>query len=173
MTTLDAKAHEISPQPTRSTTWRDNRLTIAHRLEHHARSRPDGRAFSFLEDGDGRMVGGLRAIGPLRSADDSHAVVEWAGQPGQQAVRDMITDRIPFGVLEMKTGWVVDDPDRNPSLTTVLARSPFHIAGLLGFQFFMATAATYVLNRWRSSGGVVAPIPATPYPNDRYQTKMI
>jgi hypothetical protein len=37
----------------------------------------------------------------------------------------------------------------------------------------MATAATYVLNRWRSSGGVVAPIPATPYPNDRYQTKMI
>jgi hypothetical protein len=128
--------------------------------------------FSVIDDA-GRMVAGVRGKGPLRSADDSHAVVEWAGQPGQQAVRDMITDRIPFGVLEMKTGWVVDDPDRNPSLTTVLARSPFHIAGLLGFQFFMATAATYVLNRWRSSGGVVAPIPATPYPNDRYQTKMI
>ncbi len=44
---------------------------------------------------------------------------------------------------------------------------------LLGFQFCMATAATYVLNRWRTSGGVVAPIRATPYPDDRYQTKMI
>jgi hypothetical protein len=137
------------------------------------RSGADTVMFFAVIDEAGRTVGGLRAIGPLRSADDSHAVVEWAGQPGQQAVRDMITDRIPFGVLEMKTGWVVDDPDRNPSLTTVLARSGFHIAGLLGFQFFMATAATYVLNRWRSSGGVVAPIPATPYPNDRYQTKMI
>lgn len=27
--------------------------TITHRLDHHARSRPDCRAFSFLEDGDG------------------------------------------------------------------------------------------------------------------------
>jgi acyl-CoA synthetase (AMP-forming)/AMP-acid ligase II len=28
-------------------------VTIAHRLEQHARSRPDDRAFSFLDDGDG------------------------------------------------------------------------------------------------------------------------
>jgi len=128
--------------------------------------------FAVIDDA-GRMVGGLRGKGPLRSADDSHAVVEWAGQPGQQAVRDMINDRIPFGVLEMKAGWVIDDPDRNRSLTKALARSPFHIAALLGIQFFMCTAATYVLKQWRSSGGVVAPIPATPYPDERYQTKMI
>jgi hypothetical protein len=37
----------------------------------------------------------------------------------------------------------------------------------------MATAAAYALNRWRSSGGVVASIPATPYPSERYQTKMM
>jgi acyl-CoA synthetase (AMP-forming)/AMP-acid ligase II len=74
MTTLDAKAREISPQPTRSTTWRDNRLTIAHRLEHHARSRPDGRAFSFLEDGDGLttrtwadLAAGARAVAAVLS----------------------------------------------------------------------------------------------------------
>ena len=128
--------------------------------------------FAMIDDA-GRMVGGLRAKGPLRSADDSHAVVEWAGQPGQQAVRDMITDRIPFGVLEMKAGWVIDDADRNRSLITALARSGCHITALLDCQFMMATAATHVLNRWRSSGGVVAPIPAAPYPDDRYQTKMI
>jgi hypothetical protein len=128
--------------------------------------------FAMIDDA-GRMVGGLRAKGPLRSADDSHAVVEWAGQPGQQAVRDMITDRIPFGVLEMKAGWVIDDADRNRSLITALARSGCHITALLDCQFMMATAATHVLNRWRSSGGVVAPIAAAPYPDDRYQTKMI
>jgi hypothetical protein len=37
----------------------------------------------------------------------------------------------------------------------------------------MATAAAYALNRWRSSGGVVSSIPATPYPSERYQTKMM
>ena len=85
----------------------------------------------------------------------------------------MITDRIPFGVLEMKSGWVIDDSDRNRSLTTALARSGCNITALLDCQFCMATAAAYVLNRWRSSGGVVAAIPATPYPDERYQTKMI
>jgi len=137
------------------------------------RSGADTVMFCAAIDDAGRMAGGLRAIGPLRSPDDSHAVVEWAGQPGEQAVRDMISDRIPFGVMEMKTGWVSDDWDRDRPVTTALARSGFYMANFLGFQFFMATAATYVLNRWRSSGGVVAPIPATPYPNERYQTKMI
>ena len=128
--------------------------------------------FAVLDDA-GRMLAGLRAKGTLRSADDSHAVLEWAGQPSQQAVRDMISDRIPFGVLEMKSGWVAEDADRDLDLTTPLARSPFHMMALIDVQFCMATAASYVLNRWRSSGGAVAGIPATPYPDERYQTKMI
>lgn len=137
------------------------------------RSGADTIMFFAMIDDAGRMVGGLRAKGPLRSADDTHAVGEWAGQPSQQAVRDMITDRIPFGVLEMKAGWVIDDPDRNRSLIAALARSGCHITTLLECQFMMATAASHVLNRWRSAGGVVAAIPAAPYPDDRYKTKMI
>jgi hypothetical protein len=137
------------------------------------RSGADTIMFCAAIDDDGQMVAGLRAIGPLRSADDSHAVVEWAGQPGEQAVRDMINDRIPFGVLEIKSGWVIDGSDQDRSLPTALSRSGFHMATLTGFQFCMATAAAFVLNRWKSSGGVVAPIPATPYPDHRYQTKMI
>jgi hypothetical protein len=128
--------------------------------------------FAVLDDA-GRMLAGLRAKGPLRSADDSHAVVEWAGQPSQQAVRDMINDRIPFGVVEMKSGWVADDADSDLDLTAPLARSPFYMMALIDVQFCMATAAAHVLNRWRTSGGVVAGIPATPYPDERYQTKMI
>jgi hypothetical protein len=137
------------------------------------RSGADTFMFCAAIGDDGRMLAGLRAKGPLLSADDSHAVAEWEDQPGQQLVRDMITDRIPFGVLEIKSGWVIDDSDANRSLTTALARTCFHMASLTGFQFFMATAAAFVINRWKSSGGVVAPIPATPYPDERYQTKMI
>lgn len=124
-------------------------------------------------DAAGRIVGGVRAKGPLRSADDSHAVIEWAGQAGQQAVHKMITDRVPFGILEMKSAWVIDDHARSRALTRALARSGFHAMALLDLQFCMATSAPHVLDRWGSSGGVVASIPATPYPDARYRTKMM
>ena len=137
------------------------------------RSGADTIMFFAVIDDAGRMVAGVRAKGPLQSADDSHAVVEWEGQPGQKAVRNMINDRVPFGILEMKSAWAIDDPDRNRCLTQAVARSAFHMMALLEIQFCMATAAAYALNRWRSSGGVVAAIPATPYPDERYQTQMM
>jgi hypothetical protein len=137
------------------------------------RSGADTVMFFAVLDDAGKMVAGTRAKGPLRSADDSHALLEWAGQPGQQAVRTMITERLPFGVLEMKSAWITDDPDRSRHLTAVLPRSCFHMMALIDVQFCMATAATHVLNQWRSSGGVIASIPAAPYPDDRYQTKLM
>ncbi len=125
-------------------------------------------------DPTGRMVAGVRAKGPLVDADDSHAVVEWAGRPGLPAVRKMIDDRAPFGILEMKSAWVTDDRARAKPLTRAIARSGFHAMALMDIQFCMATAGAYVLDRWRSSGGVVAEhIPPTPYPDDRYETKMM
>jgi hypothetical protein len=129
------------------------------------RSGADTLVYFAVIDTAGQMVAGVRGIGPLQSADDSHAVVEWAGHPGQQAVRDMINDRVPFGVMEMKSAWVTDESDQDRCLTHALARSAAHVTALLDVQFCMATAAAYVLNRWRSAGGVVAGIPAAPYPN--------
>jgi hypothetical protein len=121
----------------------------------------------------GRVIGGLRAKGPYQSADECHAVLEWSGQPGLSAVRKMVTDRLPFGVVEMKTAWVTDDLERNRELTSTLARTSLHTMNLLDIQFIVATAASYVLKRWLSSGGVLAArIPATPYPDQRYQTKL-
>jgi hypothetical protein len=137
------------------------------------RTGADTLVYFAVLDNAGQMVAGVRGIGPLQSADDSHAVVEWAGQPGQQAVRDMINARVPFGVVEMKSAWVIDEGDRDRRIASVLTRSAAHVTALLDVQFCMATAAAYALNRWRSSGGVVAAIPAAPYPNERYQTKMM
>jgi hypothetical protein len=136
------------------------------------RSGDDTIMFGAVVNDSGRVVGGYRAIA-LGSADDSHAVQEWAGRPGQQDVRQTIAERVPYGVLEMKTGWVTDAAGRNPSLTSALARSCFYMMVILDFQYTMCTAATPVLNSWQSSGSVVAPIPAAPYPNEHYRTKMM
>ncbi|MGV0837254.1 hypothetical protein [Mycolicibacterium thermoresistibile] len=134
-----------------------------------------GTALFFAAvDKSGCVIGGLRATGPLQCADESHAVVEWAGQPGESAVRKMISDRLPFGVVEMKSAWASGDRDRSPLLADVLARTAYPTMTVLNVQFLMATAASHVLGRWRSSGGVVASrIPSTPYPDDRYRTKMM
>lgn len=138
------------------------------------RTGEDTALFCVGINSSGNIVGGLRAKGPHRSVEESHAVVEWSGQPGLDAVHKMIADRLPFGVVEMKTAWVCDDPDQSRALTDTLARTPLHAMTLLDIQFVMATAAAYVLKRWLSSGGVLAAkIPATPYPDERYQTKMM
>ncbi|MGX9790534.1 hypothetical protein [Mycobacterium sp. MMS18-G62] len=134
----------------------------------------DTSLFWAIVDTSGRVVGGLRAKGPLNCADESHAVIEWAGQPGLLRVRRMITDRLPFGVIEMKSAWVADDVERKHSLTNILARLPLHSTAVLGTQFAVATAASHVIARWVASGGVVASrIPATAYPDDRYRTKVM
>ncbi|OBK78232.1 hypothetical protein [Mycobacterium sp. 1274761.0] len=133
----------------------------------------DTTLFWTMLDVRGKVIGGIRAIGPLTSPEDTHAVVEWEGQPAQPMVRKMIADRLPFGVVEMKSAWVTDDPGRSRRLTALLARSGCHMLAVLGIQFCVATCAHHVLARWRSSGGVVAPIPATPYPDERHRTKMM
>lgn len=164
--------------------WKDyltgaERSYRKHRVERALdlaafRDGADTAMFWATVDVDGRVIGGVRAKGPLICADESHAVVEWAGQPSLPAVRKVITDRLPFGVVEVKTAWVTTDPERNQSLTRVLARAPLHAMVQLNTQFAMATAASHVLDRWASSGGVVHPkIPATPYPDERYRTKLM
>ena len=52
----------------------------------------------------------------------------------------MITDRLPFGVVEMKTAWVTDDPERSRQLTSAISRTPLHAMPLLDIQFIVATA---------------------------------
>jgi hypothetical protein len=129
--------------------------------------------FAACVNDAGRVVAGLRARGPYQSADECHALLEWNGQPGQDAVRKMVTDRLPFGVVEMKSAWVTDDPERGRLLTSAISRTPLHAMNLLNIRFIVASAAEYVLKRWLSSGGTLAPrIPATPYPDHRYQTKL-
>ena len=133
----------------------------------------DTALFWAMTDVSGQVVGGVRAKGPLRGPEDSHAVVEWAGRPGEAQVHDMISERVPLGVLEMKAAWLDKEPGGGRHRAKMIARSGFHAMGLFNITYCMATSAAHILDQWRSSGGVVASIPASPYPDERYQTKMM
>ena len=111
--------------------------------------------FHAVVNDAGTIMGGIRAKGPLDSPEESHAIVEWDDRPGLRTVRKMLTDRLPFGVVEMKTAWMSDDPSRSRGISNTLARTPFTTMALLDAQFVVATAGAHVLNRWRTSGGVV------------------
>lgn len=137
----------------------------------------DGRdtaAFFVALDPRGRVVGGVRAKGPYGSADESHAVVEWAGEPAMADVRAMIDARLRGGVAEVKSAWVADGYPNGRLLTRVLARSPLYSMEMLDVRHVMATSAAHVLEQWKSSGGVIAThIAPAPYPDARYETKII
>ncbi|MFC9786487.1 hypothetical protein [Rhodococcus sp. NPDC127528] len=123
---------------------------------------------------DGSVDGGLRAQGPYDRADQAHATEEWSGQPGERAVSAMIADRLPFGVVEMKAAWVREGASKRRALTQSLAHVGVRALELLDVQFLMASAADHVLKLWASSGGAVATaIPPTPYPDDRYETRIM
>ncbi|OBH04118.1 hypothetical protein A5696_05495 [Mycobacterium sp. E2699] len=134
----------------------------------------DTTLFFAAIDPGGRVVGGTRVVGPLRSADESHALEEWKDSPGRAVLSHMITNRIPFGVVEVKSAWTDSREYGSRALSRVLARTAMPMMTLLGVQFVMATAAAHVLEQWQSSGGVVASrIPAAAYPTEDYRTKVM
>ncbi|MCV7442523.1 hypothetical protein AWB91_05075 [Mycobacterium paraense] len=134
----------------------------------------DTALFFAAIDPGGRVVGGTRVVGPLQTPEDSHALDEWDGNPGAAVLRYMIANRIPFGVVEVKSAWANSQEYGSRALSRVLARTALPMMTLMGVQFVMATAAAHVLEQWRSSGGVVASrIPAAAYPNDNYRTKVM
>ena len=134
----------------------------------------DTALFFAVIEPNGRVVGGTRVVGPLVAPEDSHALEEWTGNPGRVALRRMIANRLPFGIVEVKSAWANTEDYGSRAISMVLARTALPMMTLLGVQFVMATAAAHVLEQWRSSGGVVAEgVPAAAYPNENYRTKVM
>lgn len=148
---------------------------VEQAIDLDALNRQNDTALFCVGVNDQRTVaGGLRVKGPLTNVEECHAVTEWNGQPGLGTVRAMIADRLPFGVLEIKSAWVTDDPGQNSSLTEALGRLGLHCMDLLEARFIVATAAGHALDRWLTTGGVLAAgVPAAPYPDARHETRMV
>lgn len=124
-------------------------------------------------DAHGSVVGGVRAQGPYDNHHESHALLEWAGQPGLDLVAESIGRRLSDGVVEMKTAWTASGPSA-ATVAALLPRTALPTMVLTGVRYLMATAADHVLRRWEASGGRVAEqIPPSPYPNAQYRTNLM
>lgn len=133
----------------------------------------DTALFFVAVDKTDRILAGCRAVGPLQSPDESHAVAEWARQPGEALVRSTIAERVPQGIMEVRSAWIAGASGRGRALRHTIIRAAIHMCALLDSRFMTATAATHFLDKWLTAGGTLAPIPGTPYPDERFETKMM
>ena len=135
----------------------------------------EGTAMFFaVLDTEGKVVGGLRVQPRLEAAAQSHALVEWVGQPGQVQLVNAIEERLHDGIVEVKTAWVDERSAIAGSVAGQLSRLGLVIMEMSGVEAMMATAADHVLRRWQSGGGRLdESVSATPFPDDRYRTRLM
>ena len=134
----------------------------------------DTALFFAALDGRGTVVGGMRVQGAYIEVDQAHAIAEWAGREGTDALRAQIAARIADGVIEMKTGWVDDVAAHRSELTDALARIFIHSMRLMGVRHAIGTVAEHAVRRWQSTGGSVCDeVAAVAYPSEKYRTRLM
>ncbi|USI91363.1 hypothetical protein [Rhodococcus pyridinivorans] len=123
---------------------------------------------------DGTVHGGSRALGPYVSATESHPFVEWTDQAARAEIVRILGPCVPYGLVEAKTGWVADGVPGRHELSAGVARTATYFMELLGARFLVGTAADNALEMWRRAEAcVVKDVPPTPYPDERYSTRML
>lgn len=121
------------------------------------------------------VVGGTRIHGPLARVDEARALVELAANPhGVATARRLIKDWLPFRLIEMKGGWVHRTAAHRRELADTISRCFLHAMRTLDAEFAIGTGSTHVQRCWTSTGGrVVESIASVPYPDSRYETRMM
>lgn len=123
---------------------------------------------------DGSVVGGSRALGPYRSAAEAHAMVEWSDPAHRTAIRRVLDEYIPSGLVEAKTGWVAPDVPRRRQLRETVARTTTYCMDLLDARYLVGTSADNTLEMWRHCGArVLDEIPPCSYPDALYRTRLL
>lgn len=163
------------------TVWADyidgaNRTYLRHgvagALEYETVRDGDGTGLFCAVVDAGKVIGGLRIQGPYSTPTESHALAEWAGQPGRARLVKAIAARIPGGLVEAKAAYVDTQSPAARHVAGLLARTPLIVMTLTGCRYVMATAAEHVLERWQSGGGRIdTAVEPTPYPDTRYRTR--
>jgi molybdopterin/thiamine biosynthesis adenylyltransferase len=136
----------------------------------------DGRAtalFFVAVDAHGRVVGGIRAHGPLAVPDEAYALRELAGHPRLADVRALLAGAVPAGVVELKGAWV-DRAAAPAALSDALARCHVHAMTWLGAGHALCTCSDRVAPRWATAGGrAFAELAPVAYPDERYRTVLL
>ncbi|NLU62353.1 hypothetical protein HCA61_08745 [Rhodococcus sp. HNM0563] len=125
-------------------------------------------------DAEGAVVGGSRALGPYRSVDDAHPMVEWTDPVHRAVLRRVLGECLAHGLVESKMGWVAAGIPRRRQLSTSVARTTTYCMELLGARYLVGTAAHNALEMWTQSGArIVESVPPCPYPDSRYRTRLL
>jgi hypothetical protein len=125
-------------------------------------------------DADGAVAGGSRALGPYQRADDAHPMVEWSDPVHRTAIRQVLDECLPHGLVESKMGWVAAGVPRRRQLKASVARTTTYCMELLGARYLVGTAADNALDMWTQCGArIVDDIPPCPYPDSRYRTRLL
>lgn len=148
------------------------RFGVESVLEYDSVVAGDSTSWFFAAVGTGGVVlGGMRVQGPYSYAEQAHALTEWAGRDGSEQLHREIADRIPHGVIEMKTGWVAANAPRKRELTAALARVFLHAIRLTGVRYALGTVATHAVPKWSTTGGEISSeVTPVAYPDPRYRT---
>ena len=116
----------------------------------------------------------MRVQGPYLRAEESHALVEFAGAASFRTVRRHIAARIPEGIIEVKTAWVSTTAPFRRELAVSIPRTSVHAADLLGVRHVFATSAVHSLQTWCTTGAeLLQSVIPIAYPDERYRTSMI
>lgn len=120
---------------------------------------------------DGEPVGGMRAQGPYRSAEEAQALRAW---DDDARVRALIEERLPLGVVESKGLWVAAGVADRRQVVGCFGRAPVHASMIFGARYALGTTAEHTERLWTSTGAVlVREVPPIGYPDGRYRTRLM
>lgn len=130
--------------------------------------------FAALDE-HGGVRGGLRVQGPYSLPHQTHADLEWSSsRPGRTALRSMVAERLPQGVVEMKTVWTSTSGPKHGPPGHLGAVGASLAAVVFGCRYTLATSAEHAVGPYLDSGAVMAAhIDSVPYPDDRYRTRIL
>lgn len=127
--------------------------------------------FFAAVDPAGRVVAGVRVQGPYRDVAEVESARAWSGRPGEELLSRELAQRIDLGLTEVRGVWIDRTCARRKLLGPAIARCMAHAPLVCAVPFGFGAVATFTVARAGSAGAVVlAGVPATAYPDQRYHT---
>ncbi|WP_157647243.1 hypothetical protein [Actinomycetospora chiangmaiensis] len=133
---------------------------------------PDLTSLMFVaHDRHGRVRGGMRSQGPLDHPAEAQALAVWENDA---TLRRWLRARLADGLVESKGLWVAPGFEGRRDVVNAFGRAPVYASTILGARHGIGSAARHSERLWTSSGAIVEDgIPAVPYPDDRYLTRLV
>ncbi len=151
-------------------------MGVGHIVDDHVLDQQSCSMLWLVESAEGDIVGGVRAVGPIRASQDVDRlpiVDELSSNETHQVLCSSLADLAPAGLVEAKGAWSAPG---TAGLGRLLARFPWHCMRWFGVEHVVASAGSAaVLRLWRSTGAeqVDGVAPTRGFPNADYVTEPV